>query len=181
MSLTLAVPSGAGNAFASNDAPLGSYAPTTTRSMASALAFPAAWTGLRPIPPSPFPTDTAALSLEGSPGPTTDGHNDDDAWQGSACRCRALSPPCRRPSPSPALVPALESRAEFPTGVACEEVAIRAASVVAVEHVAAALRADGRAGVCSVLVDFFLWDLAKRIEEGEDRVEGIKTQPMLCL
>ena len=82
---------------------------------------------------------------------------------------------------APALVRALESRAEFPTGVAREEVAIRAASVVAVERVAAALRADGRAGagVCSVLVDFFLWDLAKRIEEGEDRVEGIKTQPML--
>jgi hypothetical protein len=83
---------------------------------------------------------------------------------------------------SPALVRLLESRTELGTGAATrEEVAIRAASIVAVERVAAALCADGRAGkgVCSVLVDFFLWDLAKRIEEGEDRVEGIKTQPML--
>jgi hypothetical protein len=37
----------------------------------------------------------------------------------------------------------------------------------------------GGDAVCSVLIDFFLWDLAKRIEEGEDRVEGIKTQPIL--
>ena len=85
---------------------------------------------------------------------------------------------------SPALVRLLESRTELPgSGAAAtrEEVAIRAASIVAVERVAAALCADGRAGkgVCSVLVDFFLWDLAKRIEAGEDRVEGIKTQPML--
>jgi hypothetical protein len=83
---------------------------------------------------------------------------------------------------SPALVRLLESRTELAAGAATrEEVAIRAASIVAVERVAAALCADGRAGkgVCSVLVDFFLWDLAKRIEEGEDRVEGIKTQPML--
>ena len=86
---------------------------------------------------------------------------------------------------SPALVRLLESRAELTNrddgSAAREEVAIRAASIVAVERVAAALRADGRAGkgVCSVLVDFFLWDLAKMIEEGKDRVEGIKTQPML--
>jgi hypothetical protein len=81
---------------------------------------------------------------------------------------------------APSLVRQLETHAEF-APAAREEAAIRAASVVAVERVAAALRADGRAGkdVCSVLVDFFLWDLAKRIEEGEDRVEGIKTQPML--
>jgi hypothetical protein len=93
----------------------------------------------------------------------------------------------------PSLVRLLESRHEFVQapdgGPTQEEIAIRAASIVAVERVAAALRADGRAtaadgssgpsSVSSVLVDFFLWDLAKRIEEGEDRVEGIKTQPML--
>jgi hypothetical protein len=84
-----------------------------------------------------------------------------------------------------ALIRTLESRTELKAcddgNASREEVAIRAASIVAVERVAAALRADGRAGkdVCSVLVDFFLWDLAKRIEAGEDRVEGIKTQPML--
>ena len=44
------------------------------------------------------------------------------------------------------------------------------------ERVAAALRADGRApvGTSSVLIDFFLWDLAKRLEVGQDRIEGIK-------
>jgi len=80
---------------------------------------------------------------------------------------------------APPLVCALEAREEFPSG-AREEIAIRAASIIAVERVAAALRADGRAGaVSSVLIDFFLWDLAKRLEVGEDRIEGIKTQPML--
>lgn len=84
---------------------------------------------------------------------------------------------------APALVWKLRAREMFASGVSREEIAIRAASIVAVERVAAALRAapdeDGGNEVCSVLIDFFLWDLAKRIEEGEDRVEGIKTQPML--
>jgi hypothetical protein len=73
---------------------------------------------------------------------------------------------------SPALVRALEAHEEFASG-AREEIAIRAASIVAVERVAAA------AGACSVLIDFFLWDLAKRVEVGQDRIEGVKTQPML--
>ena len=84
---------------------------------------------------------------------------------------------------APALVRKLRAREMFASGVSREEIAIRAASIVAVERVAAALRASADGGenraVCSVLIDFFLWDLAKRIEEGEDRVEGIKTQPML--
>jgi hypothetical protein len=85
---------------------------------------------------------------------------------------------------APALVHKLRAREMLVSGVSREEVAIRAASIVAVERVAAALRAapdndDGGDAVCSVLIDFFLWDLAKRIEEGEDRVEGIKTQPIL--
>jgi hypothetical protein len=82
---------------------------------------------------------------------------------------------------SPALVCSLEAREEFESG-AREEIAIRAASIIAVERVAAALRADGDAcavGTSSVLIDFFLWDLAKRLEVGQDRIEGIKTQPML--
>ncbi len=29
--------------------------------------------------------------------------------------------------------------------------------------------------ISSVLIDFYLWDLAKRIEDGEDKVEGIET------
>ncbi|KAI9443614.1 hypothetical protein H4582DRAFT_1209207 [Lactarius indigo] len=83
---------------------------------------------------------------------------------------------------APALVHTLRTRELLVSGVSREEVAIRAASIVAVERVAAALRADDDgdgAAVSSVLIDFFLWDLAKRIEEGEDRIEGVKTQPML--
>ncbi|KAI0286385.1 hypothetical protein BC826DRAFT_1048671, partial [Russula brevipes] len=64
---------------------------------------------------------------------------------------------------APPLVCALEAREEFPSG-AREEIAIRAASIIAVERVAAALRADGARA---------------RLEVGEDRIEGIKTQPML--
>ena len=96
---------------------------------------------------------------------------------------------------APTLVSSLKAHEEFPTG-APEEMAIRAASIIAVERVAAALRstaaaaaADGRgaapgpgpvpAGTSSVLIDFFLWDLAKRLEVGQDRIEGIKTRPML--
>lgn len=86
---------------------------------------------------------------------------------------------------APALVRKLRARELFVSGVAREEIAIRAASIVAVERVAAALRTtttttDGATRRCSsVLIDFFLWDLAKRIEEGEDRIEGVKTQTML--
>ena len=85
---------------------------------------------------------------------------------------------------APALVRKLRARELFVSGVAREEIAIRAASIVAVERVATALRTptttDGATRRCSsVLIDFFLWDLAKRIEEGEDRIEGVKTQTML--
>ncbi|KAJ3573185.1 hypothetical protein NP233_g2602 [Leucocoprinus birnbaumii] len=42
-------------------------------------------------------------------------------------------------------------------------------------------RGDGKrdyAGVSSVLIDFYLWDLAKRIESGEEKVDGIETAEM---
>lgn len=81
---------------------------------------------------------------------------------------------------APALVRKLRARELFVSGEAREELAIRAASIVAVERVAAALRTTDGAGSCSsVLIDFFLWDLAKKIEGGEDRIEGVKTQTML--
>ena len=82
---------------------------------------------------------------------------------------------------APALVHSLETHEEFASGTR-EEIVIRAASIIAVERVAAALRAGGGAAgapTSSVLIDFFLWDLAKRLEVGQDRIEGIKTQPML--
>ena len=33
--------------------------------------------------------------------------------------------------------------------------------------------------ISSVLIDFYLWDLAKRIEDGIDEVEGIETAEMV--
>lgn len=86
--------------------------------------------------------------------------------------------------------PSLESRLTackpFPHGC-IEELAIRAGSILGVEAVRAemlrlqqAKGSDRSIGVVnSVLIDFYLWDLAKRIEVGEEVVEGVKTQPML--
>ena len=33
--------------------------------------------------------------------------------------------------------------------------------------------------VSSVLIDFYLWDLAKRVESGAERIEGIETAEVL--
>ena len=90
----------------------------------------------------------------------------------------------------PALVELLEARTPLVSG-SREELSIRAASIVAVERVRreiARLIADeeggdgGRAGedaVSSVMIDFYLWDLAKRVEGREGGVEGVETCAML--
>lgn len=68
-----------------------------------------------------------------------------------------------------------------------EELSIRSASIVAVERVrremlrlAAEKGQDdnGEGTISSVLIDFYLWDLAKRVEVGEDNITGIKTSPV---
>ncbi|KAF7352554.1 Queuosine salvage protein [Mycena venus] len=64
-----------------------------------------------------------------------------------------------------------------------EELSLRAASIVAVERVRAEMlklqaqaQTDPAEGaVSSVLIDFYLWDLAKKVERGEERIEGIQT------
>lgn len=65
-----------------------------------------------------------------------------------------------------------------------EEVSLRAASIMAVERVrneivtsfdTESLVRGENEEVSSVLIDFYLWDLAKRIESGEEKVEGIET------
>ena len=33
--------------------------------------------------------------------------------------------------------------------------------------------------VSSVLIDFYLWDLAKKVEMGEQLIEGIETQEVI--
>ena len=65
---------------------------------------------------------------------------------------------------------------------------LRSASIIAVERVrqeilhlikqegediAVAASQDG--SVSSVIIDFYLWDLAKKIERGDEKIEGIKT------
>ncbi|KAI0352017.1 hypothetical protein OH77DRAFT_1429051 [Trametes cingulata] len=100
----------------------------------------------------------------------------------------------------PALVKLLNARTPLSPG-SREELSIRTASIVAVEHVRQAIlqlraRDDrGAAGeegsdsgsdpgvedevVSSVLIDFYLWDLVKRAEDSANGVRGVDTTPML--
>ncbi|EIN12572.1 hypothetical protein PUNSTDRAFT_81854 [Punctularia strigosozonata HHB-11173 SS5] len=97
----------------------------------------------------------------------------------------------------PLLAQALKHERYFPSGCV-EEISIRAASILAVEHVKDAIldllsaskpdSADASSDicangekevVCSVLIDFYLWDLAKWLEQGERGIEGIETNIML--
>ncbi|KAF9556725.1 hypothetical protein CPC08DRAFT_710958 [Agrocybe pediades] len=72
-----------------------------------------------------------------------------------------------------------------------EEVSLRTASIIAVERVreeilrlmeeeekageTEAAVADNSGTVSSVLIDFYLWDLAKKIESGEESIQGLET------
>ncbi|KAH9851113.1 hypothetical protein C2E23DRAFT_733753 [Lenzites betulinus] len=93
---------------------------------------------------------------------------------------------------SPALTKLLRARIPLAPG-APEEVAIRAASIVAVERVRQEIlrlageeasdgdgeESGGEGEVSSVLIDFYLWDLAKLVEDSENGVDGAETVPML--
>ncbi|KXN81787.1 hypothetical protein AN958_03713, partial [Leucoagaricus sp. SymC.cos] len=91
------------------------------------------------------------------------------------------------------LMQLLQSGADLMPGCR-EEVSLRAASIIAVERVRKEITrileeeddstengdgGDGQrrkpVGVSSVLIDFYLWDFAKRIENGEEKVEEIET------
>ncbi|KAH9888378.1 hypothetical protein C8Q73DRAFT_668284 [Cubamyces lactineus] len=94
----------------------------------------------------------------------------------------------------PTLVKLLKSHTPLAPGSA-EELSVRSASIVAVERVRQAiLDLASRVGsdeagdrvetsredsVSSVLIDFYLWDLAKRAEGSADGVHGVDTVPML--
>jgi len=65
---------------------------------------------------------------------------------------------------------------------------VRAASIVAVERVrdeiiqmkdGSQTEDDSGDRVSSVLIDFYLWDLAKKIERGDQKIEGIDTAEMV--
>jgi hypothetical protein len=78
----------------------------------------------------------------------------------------------------PRLVRRLRAGRHLPAG-GRDEVSIRAASIVAVERVREEIVRLGGEGVSSVLIDFYLWDLAKRIEGGEEKVEGVETAELI--
>ncbi|KIL62025.1 hypothetical protein M378DRAFT_187437 [Amanita muscaria Koide BX008] len=85
----------------------------------------------------------------------------------------------------PSLLDILHRGEDLPSGCR-EEVSLRTASIVAVERVRREMvrmakenkREQGEEEISSVLIDFYLWDLAKRIEDGEDKVDGIETAEM---
>lgn len=77
----------------------------------------------------------------------------------------------------PELLKLLRSHAYLAPG-SREEVSIRAASIISVERVREEIaRTSGEKGkgVSSVLIDFYLWDLAKEIETGKATVHGVET------
>ena len=87
----------------------------------------------------------------------------------------------------PELVQLLKTHAPLISGSA-EELSIRVASIVAVERVRLEilrLRAEEEEScaeadaVSSVMIDFYLWDLAKRVENRPEGVDGVETNAML--
>ncbi|RDB14533.1 hypothetical protein Hypma_016343 [Hypsizygus marmoreus] len=70
-----------------------------------------------------------------------------------------------------------------------EELSLRSASIIAVERVREQIlriiaEEDGANGVSdgaisSVLIDFYLWDLAKKVESGEEKIDGLETAEMV--
>ncbi len=65
---------------------------------------------------------------------------------------------------SDALAAAVDARQELPVGSE-QELELRAATVVAVERMVAALRARGRQEVMPVLLDWLLWQRGERLNE----------------
>ena len=87
----------------------------------------------------------------------------------------------------PSLVHTLQNHISVAHG-SREELSIRAASILAVEEIRKEInkmedteheRKARGVDVSSVVIDFYLWDFAKRIEAGEDSAKGIETQPAL--
>ncbi|CAA7262957.1 unnamed protein product [Cyclocybe aegerita] len=94
----------------------------------------------------------------------------------------------------PSLLRKLHAHTPLPSG-SKEEVSLRAASVIAVERVREEIlrlikeeeggensdKVSNAGVVSSVLIDFYLWDLAKKVESGEERIEGIETAELVSI
>ena len=91
----------------------------------------------------------------------------------------------------PTLIRKLVAKTPFPPG-SVDELSLRAASIVAVERVRTEIlrliqEEEGgdsenvvKSGVVSsVLIDFYLWDLAQKVECGEEKVEGLQTSAVV--
>ncbi|KAJ3825456.1 hypothetical protein F5878DRAFT_541212 [Lentinula raphanica] len=85
----------------------------------------------------------------------------------------------------PSLVRKLQEKLELEPG-SKEEISLRASSIVAVEKLKDAilnLISNEDAGatyeVSSVLIDFFLWDLAKKLERGDEKIDDIETTDII--
>lgn len=85
----------------------------------------------------------------------------------------------------PSLQEKLRNGDDIPPG-SDEEISLRAASILSIERMRdeiATLRGTVGRRPCeevhSVLIDFYIWDLAKRIETGKDRIEGITSVEIL--
>lgn len=79
----------------------------------------------------------------------------------------------------PLLQEKLSSEQDIPLG-SHEEISLRAASIVSVERIRDEIvKLRGSGEVSSVLIDFYLWDLAKKIDSGKHRVEGIECTKIL--
>ncbi|KAF8442990.1 hypothetical protein L210DRAFT_3445705 [Boletus edulis BED1] len=79
------------------------------------------------------------------------------------------------------LVEKLRNGEDIPLG-SDEEISLRAASIVSVERIRdeiLRLRRSSCEEVNSVLIDFYLWDLAKRIESGKERIEEFDSVDIL--
>lgn len=83
---------------------------------------------------------------------------------------------------SPHLCTLLESEVDLPSG-SFEEICIRVASILAVEairdHITPNRTEESGSEINSVLIDFWLWDTAKMIEEGHTTIDGITTKEIL--
>ena len=83
-------------------------------------------------------------------------------------------------------------RAGIPLGPGSrEELSLRSASIVSVERlrdeILLLIKEEGgdydlavnSGAVSSVLLDFYLWDLAKKVEDGEERLEGLEVPELV--
>ena len=89
----------------------------------------------------------------------------------------------------PYLVRLLRAKTYLESGCK-EELSLRCASIIAVERLRteiSKLLADEEGGpddgqgpvVNSVLIDFYLWDLGKRVESGREKIEGMDTAELM--